>query len=102
MLRLPRCIQCVALVAIAGDREPAMLLWERRAGGRGMPLKYLQPRFTSAPTMWPHILPWLGFRLGFGNRWHWLRLHNQVLSTLVWLLPSKIYEVYLFTCTVFV
>ena len=32
--------QCVAL---AGDREPAMLLWERRAGGRGMPLKYLQP-----------------------------------------------------------
>ena len=90
--------QCVALV---GDGEPAMLLWERRAGGRGMPLKHLQPRFTSAPTMWPHILPWRCLSLGFGNRWHWLRLHNQV-PTLVWLLPSKIYEVYLFTRTEFV
>ena len=61
--------QCVAIVAIAGEREPPMLLWERRAGGRGMPPR-LQPKYLQPMNLRPHILPTYGLV--------WLRIVRQV------------------------
>ena len=55
--------QCVAIVAIAGEREPTMLLWEWRAGGRGMPR--LRPKYLQPMNLRPHILTYLWFGLAW-------------------------------------
>ena len=41
------------------DDEPSMLLWERRAGGRGMPRR-LRPKYQQLMNLRPHILPYYG------------------------------------------
>ena len=47
------------------DDEPSMLLWERRAGGRGMPRR-LRPKYQQPMNLRPHILPlvWQAWDLG--------------------------------------